>query len=94
MLLEVLDEPLLHTVRTALAAVLTKAELAAADDPDGHLASIKERLNKLRSPFRSAEYFEIEEIIDPRHTRENLCRWANLAYRALKPGSSQFTYRP
>ena len=74
--------------------VAYKAELAEADDFDGHLAAIKERLNKLRSPFRSAEFFEIEEIIDPRQTRENLCRWANLSYRALVPGSSQFTYRP
>jgi acetyl-CoA carboxylase carboxyltransferase component len=74
--------------------VAYKAELAEADDFDSHLTAIKERLNKLRSPFRSAEFFEIEEIIDPRDTRENLCRWANLAYRALKPGSSQFTYRP
>jgi acetyl-CoA carboxylase carboxyltransferase component len=74
--------------------VAYKAELAEADDSDAHLAAIKERLNKLRSPFRSAEFFEIEEIIDPRDTRENLCRWANLAYRTLAPGSSQFTYRP
>lgn len=74
--------------------VAYKAELAEADDPESHLAAIKNRLNKLRSPFRSAEFFEIEEIIDPRDTRENLCRWANLAYRTLTPGSSQFTYRP
>ena len=74
--------------------VAYKAELAEVDDYDEHLSKIKERLNKLRSPFRSAEYFEIEEIIDPRDTRENLCRWARLAHRALRPGSSQFTYRP
>ncbi len=70
------------------------AELAEVDDYDDHLAKIKDRLNKLRSPFRSAEYFEIEEIIDPRDTRENLCRWANIAYRALTTGPSAFTYRP
>jgi acetyl-CoA carboxylase carboxyltransferase component len=74
--------------------VAYKAELAEVDDYDEHLEKIKNRLNKLRSPFRSAEYFEIEEIIDPRSTRENLCRWANLAYRALRPGPSAFTYRP
>lgn len=74
--------------------VAYKAELAEVDDYDEHLAKIKNRLNKLRSPFRSAEYFEIEEIIDPRDTRENLCRWANIAYRALETGPSQFTYRP
>ncbi|MBO6701468.1 MAG: hypothetical protein JJ921_03945 [Pseudomonadales bacterium] len=74
--------------------VAYKAELEEADNYDEHLANIKDRLNKLRSPFRSAEYFEIEEIIDPRDTRENLCRWARLAHRALVPGYSHFTYRP
>ena len=74
--------------------VAYKAELAEAEDYDAHLAKIRERLNRVRSPFRSAEYFEIEEIIDPRDTRPNLCRWVELAYRALKPGAVAFTYRP
>ncbi|MAV24681.1 MAG: methylmalonyl-CoA carboxyltransferase [Gammaproteobacteria bacterium] len=74
--------------------VAYKAELAEVSDYDAHLAAIKARLNKVRSPFRSAEYFEIEEIIDPRQTRSHLCRWANLAYAALTPGTSSFTYRP
>ena len=74
--------------------VAYKAELAEVDDYDAHLQKIKDRLNRLRSPFRSAEYFEIEEIIDPRNTRENLCRWAELAFRALRPGPVGFTYRP
>ena len=39
--------------------VAYKAELAESTDPEAHLARIKERLNKLRSPYRSAEYFEI-----------------------------------
>ncbi|MBT4160524.1 MAG: methylmalonyl-CoA carboxyltransferase [Gammaproteobacteria bacterium] len=74
--------------------VAYKAELAESDDYEGDLAKIRERLNKVRSPFRSAEYFEIEEIIDPRETRPLLCRWADLAYRALKPGQTGFSYRP
>lgn len=74
--------------------VAYKAELAEADDYDEHLVMIKDRLNRLRSPFRSAEYFEVEEIIDPRDTRENLCRWAKLAYQALRPGPVAFSYRP
>jgi len=74
--------------------VAYKAELAEVSDYDAHLKKIKERLNKVRSPFRSAEYFEIEEIIDPSQTRSHLCRWANLAYAALTPGTSTFTYRP
>jgi propionyl-CoA carboxylase beta chain len=74
--------------------VAYKAEIAAADDPDGHLAKIKERLNRLRSPFRSAEYFEIEEIIDPRKTRAYLCQWAKLARKALRVDPPNFGYRP
>ena len=71
-----------------------KAELAEVDDYDAHLLKIKNRLNKLRSPFRSAEFFEIEEIIDPRDTRASLCRWAKLARRASTTTPPQFWYRP
>ncbi len=74
--------------------VAYKAEIAEAKDPDAHLAKIKERLNRLRSPFRSAEYFEIEEIIDPRKTRGYLCRWAKLARKALRVDPPNFGYRP
>ena len=74
--------------------VAYKAELAAAPDPDAHLAAIKARLNKLRSPFRSAEHFEIEEIIDPRDTRRLLCRWTKLVWPSLRTGMQGFTFRP
>ncbi|MCB1644358.1 MAG: hypothetical protein KDI36_02850 [Pseudomonadales bacterium] len=74
--------------------VAYKAELAEVENYDEHLAKIKERLNRLRSPFRSAEYFEIEDIIDPRDTRQHLCRWVKLARRATRPGPSSFSYRP
>lgn len=74
--------------------VAYKAELAEVDDYDAHLLKIKTRLNKLRSPFRSAEFFEIEEIIDPRDTRASLCRWAKLARRASTTSPPQFWYRP
>ena len=76
------------------AEVAYKAELAEAEDYGAHLAKIKARLNRVRSPFRSAEFFEIEEIIDPRDTRPVLCRWVNLAYKALRPGPTAFGYRP
>ncbi len=74
--------------------VAYKAELAEAEDYDAHLDRIKERLNRVRSPFRSAEYFEIEEIIDPRETRPILCRWANLVAESVPVGPQAFTYRP
>jgi len=63
-------------------------------DYDEHLTKIKERLNRLRSPFRSAEFFEIEEIIDPSKTRSYLCRWAKLARAASRTEPPRFWYRP
>ena len=74
--------------------VAYKAEIAEAENPDAHLAKIKERLNNLRSPYRSAEFFEIEEIIDPRKTRAYLCQWAKIAQRALRTDPPNFGYRP
>ena len=74
--------------------VAYKADLAESDNPEQLLADIKARLNKVRSPFRSAEFFEIEDIIEPARTRETLCQWANLAAEALQPGPSRFGYRP
>ncbi len=74
--------------------VAYKAELAEAANYDEHLATIKERLNRLRSPMRSAEYFEIEQIIDPAQTRALLTHWIALARKALRPGPVAFGYRP
>jgi len=71
-----------------------KADLAAADDPEALLADIQERLNRVRSPFRSAEAFLIEEIIDPRDTRPLLCEFANLAAPLRRTGESRFHMRP
>ncbi len=74
--------------------VAYKAELAESDDPERLLAEITERLNRVRSPHRAAEFFEIEEIIDPRETRPKLCEWVRLAFRTLQTGPSSFSYRP
>jgi len=71
-----------------------KAELAAADDPAALLKEIEARLNRVRSPFRTAEVFLIEEIIDPRDTRPLLCEFANLAAPLRQSGPSHFHMRP
>jgi acetyl-CoA carboxylase carboxyltransferase component len=63
-----------------------RAEIDAADDPAARLKEIEHRLNKLRSPFRSAEKFWVEEIIDPRKTRSLLCEFARLAEPLRMPG--------
>jgi acetyl-CoA carboxylase carboxyltransferase component len=60
-----------------------KSEIAAADDPAAKLAEIKARLEAVTSPFRTAEKFGVEDIIDPRDTRPLLCEFAELAWAKL-----------
>jgi len=69
-------------------------EIQSAADPAAKKAEIEDRLDKLRSPFRSAEAFWIEEIIDPRKTRPLLVEFANLAAPLRAPGPSYFQMRP
>lgn len=72
-----------------------RADIDAAEDKAAKLNEIQERLNKLRSPFRSAEKFWVEEIIDPRKTRSLLCEFARLAEPLRKSGPPEnMTIRP
>lgn len=71
-----------------------RAVLEASDDPDAVRAEILARMEAVRSPFRTAEHFGIEEIIDPRDTRPLLCAWADRAHalvaRDPRPGPRRF----
>lgn len=71
-----------------------RADIAAAPDPQAALAEITARLEALRSPFRTAEAFGVEEIIDPRQTRPLLCEFAEHAYRLLRPVPTRVQFRP
>lgn len=72
-----------------------RADIDAAEDKAAKLKEIEERLNKLRSPFRSAEKFWVEEIIDPRKTRSLLCEFARLVEPLRKAGPPEnMTIRP
>ena len=71
-----------------------RADIQGAADPAAKMIEIEERLTKLRSPFRSAETFWIEEIIDPRETRPLICDFANLAAPLRRPGPSSHPMRP
>ncbi len=64
--------------------VAYKSEIEAAEDSAAELAAIRARLDKVTSPFRSAERFNVEDIIDPRDTRPLLCEFAGLAWRRLQ----------
>jgi len=70
------------------------ADIAGAADPKAKMAEIGDRLNKLRSPFRSAETFWIEEIVDPRDTRKILCEFVELAAPVRGSGPSRHWMRP
>ncbi len=71
-----------------------RADIDEAADPKAKLAEIEDRLNKLRSPFRTAEKFWVEEIIDPRKTRSLLCDFARLAEPVRTPGPVSMAIRP
>jgi acetyl-CoA carboxylase carboxyltransferase component len=71
-----------------------RAEIEAAPDPEAKRAEIEGRLNAIRSPLRSAEHFLIEEMIDPRDTRQVLCDFVNLTAKLRQAGRVTFGVRP
>jgi acetyl-CoA carboxylase carboxyltransferase component len=71
-----------------------RAEIEASSDPAAEIRKIEKRLNRLRSPFLTAEAFLIEEIIDPRDTRKLLCEFARLSDSLRTPGRVQMAIRP
>nr|MBW4093678.1 methylmalonyl-CoA carboxyltransferase [Pseudomonadota bacterium] len=71
-----------------------RAEIDASADPAAKRAEIEARLEALRSPFRSAESFWVEELIDPRDTRRLLCDFAALAAPLRTQGPARFGLRP
>jgi acetyl-CoA carboxylase carboxyltransferase component len=60
-----------------------RRELEGAEDPQALRSEIEARLDAVRSPFRTAERFGIEEIVDPRDTRPLLCDWAVRAHELV-----------
>lgn len=61
----------------------SRRAIAAAPNPEAKRQELEEKLPALRSPFRTAEAFRVEEIIDPRDTRPLLCHFGELASRLL-----------
>lgn len=74
--------------------VAYKSEIEAAADPAQALERIEKRVRGLTSPFRSAEAFVVEDIIDPMDTRALLVEFANLAAPLRQAGRASFGYRP
>lgn len=71
-----------------------RKELAEADDKDALLASLYKKFEAIRSPFRTAESFYAEEIIDPRDTRPLLVDFLQHAARMIEPGETMAGRRP
>lgn len=74
--------------------VAYRAEIEAASDREAKRAEIEARVRSLTSPFRSAEAFVIEDIIDPATTRARLVEFANLAAPLRQSGPPGNSYRP
>ncbi len=62
--------------------------------PAGQDARDRARVRSLTSPFRSAEAFVVEDIIDPATTRRALEEFVELAAPLREPGPRAFGYRP
>jgi acetyl-CoA carboxylase carboxyltransferase component len=60
-----------------------RRDIEASSDPAARRRELEAKLDTMRSPFRTAEAFGIEEIIDPRDTRPLLCEWVATAYDLL-----------
>jgi acetyl-CoA carboxylase carboxyltransferase component len=71
-----------------------KRQLEASKDPEAELKALYKKFEAMRSPFRTAEAFIAEEIIDPRDTRPLVVDFVHHAYRALKTGPRSYGMRP
>jgi len=72
----------MHIEGGAMAAY--RREIEAAPDPEAKRQEIERRLNAIASPFRTAEAFGVEDIIDPRDTRPLLCDFIEAAQPVLR----------
>lgn len=71
--------------------------IEASDDPAAKRAELQREFDEMTSPFRTAEVFGVEDIIDPAETRPRLCRWIRTAYHTMasgRVGPSGRTFRP
>ncbi|ORZ02203.1 carboxyl transferase [Syncephalastrum racemosum] len=63
-----------------------RRELEAAGEKRNELYnSLMAKFEAVRSPLRTAEVFDIPDIIDPRDTRPILCDWVKMVYEHVLP---------
>lgn len=70
--------------------------IAEADDPEAKRLELEAQLDALASPFKTAEAFNIEEIMDPRDTRPMLSEFMELAQPMIESqlGPTSTPYLP
>ncbi|MEU9246505.1 carboxyl transferase domain-containing protein [Streptomyces sp. NPDC048385] len=73
-----------------------RAHIEAADDPAAEADRLRTELANVGSPFRTAERFGVQDVIDPRDSRPLLCDWVRDAYRLIPTllGRPAFGTRP
>ncbi|MDG1012495.1 MAG: carboxyl transferase domain-containing protein, partial [Luminiphilus sp.] len=77
-------------------AVAFRREIEAAPDPDARRRELEEQLAAKQSPFPRAEALGVHDLIDPRQTRPELCRWLDRVQPLLPSllGPTAFSIRP
>jgi len=77
-------------------AVAFQREIGAAADPETRRRELEEQLAARQSPFPRAEALGVHDLIDPRRTREELCRWVGRIQPLLPAllGTAKFSIRP
>ncbi len=77
-------------------AVAFGKDIAAAPDPDARRRELEEQLSAKQSPFPRAEALGVHDLIDPRQTRPELCRWLDRVQPLLPSllGPTAFSIRP
>ena len=60
-----------------------KRQLAASDNPEALRQELMARIETARGPVGPLSRFQIEELIDPRDTRQLVCEWIEDAYRYI-----------
>ena len=84
----------MHIEGGAMAAY--RREIESAPDPEAARLEIEARLQAIASPFRTAEAFNIEDIMDPRDSRPLLCDFIETAQDMLRTqlGPTAAPYMP
>jgi len=67
-------------------AAAYRRDIERAPDPAAREKELEAELRAFASPFRTAEAFAIEDVIDPRETRAYLCRFVDAAQGRIATG--------